>query len=204
VKQQKGFTLVETIIAMAIVAIIVGVGWPQYVEQSRVNNRTEAIIATSAVALALDQFASDNVAGYVWSVPPTPVTAANAHNRYIPQVNVGPDSTNGTLNATCTRDRGFRWVAADNRYESCNGNYSIAVVIAADANGNPTYNITTTAIVGRRQNKDGVGDDACNAFTLDNNGVRGHIAIRDPLTVQATANNADGPLHSTRKCWGSD
>ncbi len=211
-RRQTGFNLVEIVIVIAIIGIIATVGWPMYVEQGRSNNRTDAIIATSAVALALTQHASDSVNGFVWNNPPGAVTVANAHNRYLPQVNVGPDSTDGTLNAVCTQNRGFRWVGgAANRYESCRGLYSIAVAITPDpdlpARG-IAFTITTTAIATRPQRL----DLECNAFTLDNNGLKGHLASAhpdrapeagDPLVSQPGP-ASEGPFHSTRRCWGSN
>ncbi len=209
-KQQSGFSLIELMIVLAIIAIIVGVGWPMYAEQSRANNRTDAIIATNAVALALTQFELDNVNGFVWDEPPGAVTAANAHNRYLPLVAVGPASDGGADDVRCTQRRGFRWVAANNRYESCRGLYSIAVAITPDPDDPArgiAFTITTTAIGDRPQRL----DLECNSFTLTSNGVKGHIAIAhpdrapeasDPLVLQPDP-TSEGENHSTRRCWGS-
>lgn len=208
--KQNGFNLIELMIVMAVIGIIAGVGWPMFLEQGRSSNRTDAIIATSAVALALTQFDSDNTGGFVWD--PAPVAgdtvAVNAHARYLPMVAVGPASDGGSTNdAICTRDRGFRFSFANNQYESCRGYYSITVAIGVDATLNPTFLITTTAIPGLPQSN----DFECNQFTLTNNGVKGHVAIdgpgifdQKPVTDQGGPANVDGPLHSTNGCWGSD
>lgn len=215
VKQQTGFNLIELMVVMAIIGLLASMGWKMFTEQGRTNNRTDAILATNAVSLALTQFQSDNTLGFVWSVPPGAVTAPNAHNRYLPLVVVGPASDGSTFDNTCSQQRGFRWAVANARYESCRGFYFITVIpVDADGNGvNEAFTITTTAIVGRPQEN----DFECNSFTLNNNGVKGHIAIDDPLNPgvgpvsdQAIADplnaapTADGQFHSTRRCWGSD
>jgi len=208
IKLQAGFTLVELMVVVGIIGILGLVGWPMYLEQGRTNNRTDAIIATNAVHLALTKFESD-AGGFAWATPPTPVTAFNAHNRYLPNVaGIGLVSGNSVADNICTTERGFRWVLANGRYESCKGNYSIVVALAGvGPNGTATsYTITTTAIAGLPQSN----DFWCNSFTLTNNGVRGHSAIDGPgandptpVTDQGTAANVDGPIHSTKRCWGS-
>ncbi len=188
---------------MAIIGIIAGVGWPMYVEQGRTNNRTDAIIATNAVALALIQMQSDT-GNYTWATPP----GAGAHSRYLPMTAVGAAS--GTVaDNICLQQRGFRWVAANNRYESCRGLYAITVSIdgVLANNTGATFIITTTAIPGRAQNRNAPNDDhdaECISFTLDNNGAKGHIATGIPLADQGTAATANGDLHSTKRCWTSD
>ena len=208
-KQHVGFTLVELMVVVGIIGILGLVGWPMYLEQGRTNNRTDAIIATNAVHLALTQFESD-AGGFAWGPP---AVLFNANNRYFPNAGIpGPGiglaSGNSVTDNICTTQRGFRWVAANGQYESCKGYYSIVVALAgAGPNGTAaSYTITTTAIAGRPQSN----DFWCNSFTLTNNGVRGHSAIDGPLptdptpfTTQGTAANVDGPIHSTKRCWGS-
>jgi len=214
VKRQIGFTLIEMMVAVAIVGLLMTMGWKMYDEHSRTNNRTDAILATTAVALALTKFETD-IGSYTWTTPPGAVTVANAHNRYLPQVAVGLVS--GTVaDNLCSERRGFRWVPVPGRYESCRGLYSIVVdiaptVAAAPGSGDGTdvaYLITTTAIANRPQRL----DLECNTFTLNSNGVKGHTAYAhpdrapeagDPLVLQPGA-ATDGPFHSTRRCWGSD
>ncbi len=196
-KQLAGFTLIELLVVMAIIGIIAGVGWPMYIEQGRTSNRTDALLATTAVALALTQYQSDT-GKYSWATPP----AAGAHSRFLPLVAVGANSGT-TADSTCAQRRGFRWVGANNRYESCHGLYSISVsidgVAGAGTHTGTTFIVTTTAIPTRPQSN----DQECNAFTLNSNGTKGHRAIGDPLLVQPGA-TTNGPFHSTKRCWGSD
>lgn len=215
-KRQIGFTLIEVMVVVAIIGLLMTMGWKMYDEHTRTNNRTDAIRATTAVALALTKFETDN-GGFIWLPGGGAANTVSAHHRYLPQINVGtalstPSSAN---DITCADQRGFRWSFANGQYESCRGFYSIAVVLA-DASGdgfNDTFTITTTAIPLLPQ----VRDVVCNAFTLTNNGVKGHIAINDPdpteyqpVADQAAADppnaaaTASGLFHSTRRCWGSD
>lgn len=204
-KKQNGFNLVEVLVVMAIIGIIAGIGWPMYTSQLKTNNRTDAILATNAVALALAQYQSDN-GNYKWDANPGAATVANAHNRYMPMVPVGAASGT-TADAVCAKERGFRWVPGNARYESCHGLYSITVAIGGTIDpdgGGSSYTITTTAIPGLSQDIDANNnDDECNAFTLTSNGVKGHIAKGYPLTNQAGP-TSDGAFHSTKRCWGSD
>ena len=216
-KRQIGFTLIEMMVAVAIVGLLMTMGWKMYDEHSRTNNRTDAILATTAVALALTKFQTDN-GNFTWQAGGLAPNTVGAHYRYLPQINVGtalstPDSD---VDITCAERRGFRWSIANGQYESCRGLYSIVVdigptIAAALGSGNGTdvaYVITTTAIANRPQRL----DLECNTFTLNSNGVKGHTAYAhpdrapeagDPLVLQPGA-ATDGPFHSTRRCWGSD
>ena len=213
-KRQIGFTLIEMMVAVAIVGLLMTMGWKMYGEQSRISNRTDGILATTAVALALRKFQTDN-GNFTWLAGGGALNTVSAHHRYLPQVNVGTalSTPNSDVDNTCAERRGFRWSLATGQYESCRGLYSIVVdigptVALAPGSGNGTdvaYVITTTAIVGRPQ----ANDLECNTFTLNSDGVKGHSAIDEspgigPVTEQGGLATDDGQFHSTRRCWGSD
>jgi len=179
-RRQCGLSLIELVIVLAVIAILATIGWPMYLEQGRINNRTDAILATNAVALALNQFESDN-GSFVWNTPPGAATVAEAHNRFYPTVNVGVNNNDPTLNNTCAEQRGFRYSTENAQYESCRGYYSITVNIVAGT----AYTITTTAL------GEQVKDKECDSFTLNNLGAKGIV------------DNSSGLVSSTKRCWGS-
>lgn len=215
-KRQIGFTLLELMVVMAIVGILMTMGWKMYDEHSRTNNRTDAIRATTAVALALTKFKTDN-GSFIWLGGGGAANTVSAHHRYLPQIDVGtalstPSSAN---DITCANRRGFRWSFANGQYESCRGFYFITVVVTdTDADGlNDFFTITTSVMPLLPQ----ANDLVCNQFTLNSNGVRGHLAINDPdpagdqpvadqaaVDLPNAAATASGQFHSTRRCWGSD
>jgi len=179
-KQQKGLSLIELVIVLAVIAILATIGWPIYLEQSYINKRSDAVIATNSVAAALTQYATDK-GNFVWNANPGAVTVDNAHNLYKPNVDVGNDATDPLKNRTCTEDRGYRWSTTNTRYESCNG-YYVITVSTADASG---FKITTVPTPGT----DLAANDAdCTQFTLDNNAVKGFDGSSDS---------------SVKRCWGS-
>lgn len=210
-KRQIGFTLLELMVVMAIVGILMTMGWKMYDEHSRTNNRTDAIRATTAVALALTKFKTDN-GSFIWLGGGGAANTVSAHHRYLPQIDVGtalstPSSAN---DITCANRRGFRWsVANGGQYESCRGFYFITVVVTdTDADGlNDFFTITTSVMPLLPQ----ANDLECNQFTLNSNGVKGHLAIDKsagvgPVTDQGGSGTSttNGQFHSTRRCWGSD
>lgn len=59
-KHNKGMTFIEVVIAMAIIGILVAVGWPLYEDQKRKQTRTDAVIALTKLAQEQERSYSNN------------------------------------------------------------------------------------------------------------------------------------------------
>ena len=55
-KTQYGFTLIELMITVAIIAILAGIAYPSYLSQVRRSNRTEARTALLQAQVAQEKF----------------------------------------------------------------------------------------------------------------------------------------------------
>ena len=98
----RGFTLIELMIAVAIVAVLAAIAMPSYSEYIRRSRITEAISALSGMRVKMEQFFQDNRT-YVGacglpgtSVAPAPTTP---NFNYACVLNPGPPSTY-TITAT--------------------------------------------------------------------------------------------------------
>lgn len=60
IKQQRGFTLIELMIVVAIVAILAAVAWPSYQNQIRSTNRADAQGALLGLAQAMERHFTQN------------------------------------------------------------------------------------------------------------------------------------------------
>jgi type IV pilus assembly protein PilE len=60
-RRHGGFTLIELMITVAIVAILAAVAYPSFMEQVRKSRRSDAITALNAVAQAQERWRSNNV-----------------------------------------------------------------------------------------------------------------------------------------------
>ncbi|KUJ79644.1 general secretion pathway protein GspH [Microbulbifer flavimaris] len=60
IKQQRGFTLIELMIVVAIVAILAAVAWPSYQNQVRSTNRADAQGALLGLAQAMERHFTQN------------------------------------------------------------------------------------------------------------------------------------------------
>jgi type IV pilus assembly protein PilE len=56
IKWSKGMTLIELMIAVAVVGILAAIGYPSYQNQVRRSNRADAITALTAMANAQERF----------------------------------------------------------------------------------------------------------------------------------------------------
>ena len=145
-KKQQGLTLIEMIIAVAIIGILASIGWSFYESQSAKGRRSDAAVALTNARQALIAFRSDNGAY------PADATAAMAALRsyMVTAPNAPP--------VDCKDERGYQ-VPGGGGAVSCQGYYNITVS-AANAN---SFTLTATPTI---------TDDDCTTLTLDNLGVR--------------------------------
>lgn len=59
-QQQRGFTLIEVMIVVAIIALLAGIAWPSYQNQVRSSNRADAQGALMGLAQAMERHYTEN------------------------------------------------------------------------------------------------------------------------------------------------
>ena len=59
-RQQRGFTLIELMIVVAVIAILAAIAIPNYLEQSRKGRRAEAVRAVGEFQLAMERWRAEN------------------------------------------------------------------------------------------------------------------------------------------------
>lgn len=146
-KKQSGLTLIEMIIAVAIIGIIAAIAWPAYERQSTKGRRSDAALALTSARQALIAFRSDN-----GSYPADTATASAELQNYRP-------TAPNTPPIDCKNGRGYQITAGG--VMSCQGYYNIAVDNGANAN---SFGLTATPTK---------TDDECTTLTLDHLGTRG-------------------------------
>jgi type IV pilus assembly protein PilE len=145
-QKQRGLTLIEMMIAVAIIGIIAAIAWPAYERQSAKGRRTDAAMALTSGRQALIAFRSDN-GGY-------PADAATALTEL---QNYRPTAAN-TPPVDCKNERGYQITAGG--VDSCQGYFTITVS-AANTN---SFTLTATPTI---------ADTECTTLTLDHLGTRG-------------------------------
>ncbi len=97
--RQKGFTLVELMIVVAIVGILAAVAYPSYEEYVRRAKRAEARSALLDSAARLERFYSDNNQ-YPTTLAAGSVSSSSEQNHYTISIELGTNNQSYTLTAT--------------------------------------------------------------------------------------------------------
>jgi type IV pilus assembly protein PilE len=92
---QNGFTLVELMIVVTIIAILVGIAYPSYVRQAQKAGRSDATTALLAIAAAQEkEFLKNNA--FTSDLSVLGITETDA-DKYVLQVEVPVDNTSAFL-----------------------------------------------------------------------------------------------------------
>lgn len=59
-RKQRGFTLIELMIVVVVIAVLAAIAIPNYLEQSRKGRRAEAVRAVGEYQLALERWRAEN------------------------------------------------------------------------------------------------------------------------------------------------
>jgi type IV pilus assembly protein PilE len=104
-RKTKGFTLIELMITVAIIAILAAIVIPSYADYIQRSKITEAVSTLSGMRQKMEQYFQDN-RGYTNSCLPSPPNAVTVANQPVATANftyaclAPPDATTYTVTAT--------------------------------------------------------------------------------------------------------
>lgn len=99
--RQKGFTLLEMVVVVAVIGILLGIAIPSYQNYVIRSNRTEGQALLSDAAARQERYYSQNPGvGYTKDVAKLGMSSANSPNNLYNLTIATPTSTTYTLTAT--------------------------------------------------------------------------------------------------------
>lgn len=107
-RRQRGFTLVELMVTIAVLAILAGIGYPLYSEQLKKARRTDARSSLRMIALAQERFYTVNgtyapdleADGNPLNLPDTLTDGDSADGHYTLGIVTDDDNLTYTITAT--------------------------------------------------------------------------------------------------------
>jgi len=99
--RQRGFTLVEMVVALSIVAILAAIALPSFKKQTLRSKRSDALVALQQAAAAQERFYAIN-ARYVANADPAAGTASITSPQQLYTITVAINATATTFTATAT------------------------------------------------------------------------------------------------------
>lgn len=101
-RRQQGFTLIELMIVVAVIAILAAIAIPNYLEQTRKGRRADAVRTVGEIQLGLERWRAENPCyGRSAASPCTTFTESGTYPA-MPTATDSPYYTLGVTNATAT------------------------------------------------------------------------------------------------------